>query len=79
MQQNKKLSITPLAITDMTIEQLDSLKKNIVAEGQWDTADGANIWSEWGTIMVSPFKWEANGNEKTLILIGIEKDGYTHS
>lgn len=55
-------------------EQLNALVENVLREGQWETADHVVVWYDFDSLMVIP---KANGER--LLVIGIEKDGYTHS
>jgi hypothetical protein len=66
---------TVQGLREMTPEQLKALQENVLADGCWETASGLGLWFEWGTLMVSPKDIEG----KPMLLIGIEKDGYTHS
>ncbi len=76
MQPHVKVDITAGTLAAMTVEQFTALRDNIVAEGKWESVDGVQVSSGgFGDyIGVMPFS-----DGESLIFIGIEKDGYTHS
>lgn len=64
-------------LRDLTVEQERALKNNVLADGLWESAQSVKLWMDMGTLMLMPCS-DLDGND-SMILIGIEKDGYTHS
>jgi hypothetical protein len=69
MWHSTALSITAGVIQQATDEQWKALRDNVVAEGHWENSKCDLIFMDHGTLFV----------RMDSILIGIEKDGYTHS
>lgn len=69
MWDSTVLNITAGVLKKATPEQLKALKENILADGQWETSKPDLIFMDHDTVFV----------RFPEILIGIERDGYTHS
>lgn len=70
MKDYAKITLTGKAVKNMTDEQWNALRNNIVADGRWDNEPyEITVFDDMGTMMVSGLP----------IVIGIEPDGYTHS
>lgn len=76
MQERSRLSVSPRAI-ELLYENPAQLKAlwELTTPGQWDTAAGANVFADFDTVMFCP----TDRHGVTLMQLGIEKDGYTHS
>lgn len=63
-------------IAEATDEQLLALRDRVL-KGRWEHIDDEDItvYLEWGTVMVIL----RNSQHDSAFVIGIEKDGYTHS
>lgn len=85
MKPDTPVKINAGTIAAMTVEQFLSLKKNICAEGQWETAVGLRVSGGGDYIGVEPLELnkrvfgESKDEVRPIMFIGIEKDGYTHS
>lgn len=75
MFEGVKVTITALALREMTPEQLKALQENVLAEGRWETAHSVRVILDFGTLMVTPLDKDGI----SMIHLGIEPDGYTHS
>lgn len=65
------ITITAGALASMTPAQLESLQKNVVSEGVWDSVDPeSDVHISGGDYL---------GVYLPTIFLGIEKDGYCHS
>lgn len=77
MNQHARVIASVAALRDITVEQRRSLDNAILADGHWDTIDHASMWIDpmGATLMVSL----KDAADETVMLVGIELDGYTHS
>lgn len=70
MKPHCKVDINVGTLRNMTHEQLDALKENMLNDGKWESEDVLHV--SGGDYLGVTF----DGNP---LFIGIEKDGYTHS
>lgn len=75
MDNNVQLTIYAATLKHMNVDQFKALQENVLADGRWETAKGCVISGTTDYISVEPLDGEA----KSMIYLGIEKDGYTHS
>lgn len=69
MLPETRLSVTAAVFNEATPAQMQAMHENICAEGSWEHTTPNLIFMDHGTLFV----------RFPSILIGIEKDGYTHS
>lgn len=74
MRPHIQAEISAGTLAAMTAKQFKSLQDNVLNEGSWETADGLKVVGSDDHVGVLPMK-----DGGSLIYIGIEKDGYTHS
>jgi hypothetical protein len=74
MRNDTEVTIRVGTLKAMNAEQFLALKENVLADNMWENADSINLYMGDGALMVCPM----NG-AFSMIVIGIEKDGYTHS
>lgn len=74
MKDYARLHVSPAALQQMTPEQFASLR-DLTKPGSWDTAASATVLADFSTIFFMPL----DDSGVTMIQIGIEPDGYTHS
>lgn len=74
MRNEVEIRVKAGTLKGMNLEQFKALQENVLNDGLWDNADELRLVSGFDDLGVMPQK-----NGETLIYIGIEKDGYTHS
>lgn len=83
MKAATPVEITVGTLRAMTPEQFIALRDNVLAQDRWETADKVMI-SGSDPLGVQPLKYKRASAHTTsayesMLFIGIEKDGYTHS
>ena len=74
MKGDMIVTINVATLRSMTDEQFHALRDHVLADGLWENARGCLIRGG-DYISVEPL----DGDAKSMIYLGIEKDGYTHS
>lgn len=81
MKPHLKIETTVGVLQSLTNEQFAALRDNVLREGCWEQADGIDISGGGDHLGVRPLQLSTvrEGKLETMIYLGIEKDGYTHS
>jgi hypothetical protein len=74
MKPGTPITTTAGTLSNMNTLQLDALQANFLREGRWETASRLTVLGS-DPVTVVPY----DENDKPIMVIGIEPDGYTHS
>lgn len=69
------MKIHRMALTEATDAQLTALRDKVLSQWKHIPDDGVEVFTSFGTLMVA---LKAPDQERPFV-VGIEKDGYTHS
>jgi hypothetical protein len=75
MRNDIEVTVRVGVLKAMNVEQFMALQEDVLADGKWENAKALSLGLGDGALMVAPR--DENGNN--MIVMGIEKDGYTHS